>query len=98
MQPILVDAYERNPRARAKCIAQFGTSCSICGFSFEAAYGEVGKGFIHVHHLTSLADIGHEYMVDPVRDLRPVCATCHAILHRRKPAYGLEEVRRMLRT
>ena len=96
VQPILVDAYERNPRARAKCIAQFGTSCIICGFSFEAAYGEVGKGFIHVHHLTPLAEIGHEYTVDPVRDLRPVCANCHAILHRRKPAYSLDEVRSML--
>lgn len=96
VQSILIDAYERNPRARAKCIAEFGARCVVCNFSFEEAYGEVGKGFIQVHHLTPLSEIGEEYSVDPVRDLRPVCANCHALIHRRKPAYSPDEVHTML--
>jgi 5-methylcytosine-specific restriction protein A len=46
-----------------------------------------------VHHLKSLAEIGAEYELDPVRDLRPVCPNCHAMIHRKYPPYGLEEVR-----
>ncbi|MEI8372579.1 MAG: hypothetical protein WCJ35_07065 [Planctomycetota bacterium] len=38
-------------------------------------------------------DDGKEYKVDPVNDLRPVCANCHAILHRLKPAYSIDEVK-----
>jgi 5-methylcytosine-specific restriction protein A len=59
---------------------------------FEQCYGEVAKGFIHVHHLRPLSEIGEEYEVDPIADLRPVCPNCHAVLHLRVPAYSIEEV------
>ena len=54
----------------------------------------MGIGFIHVHHLKPLSDIGGEYQVDPVKDLRPVCANCHAMIHSKKPAYTLEEIKK----
>jgi hypothetical protein len=94
---VTVNAYERNPEARARCIARHGTACVICGFSFGAVYGPVAEGFIHVHHLRPLSEIGREYKVDPVEDLRPVCPNCHAVLHRREPPYSLDEVREFLR-
>lgn len=94
---ITVNAYERDPRARRLCIAHHGTSCAICGFSFGATYGEVAEGFIHVHHLRPLSEIGEEYEVDPVADLRPVCPNCHAVLHRRNAAYSIAEVQAFLR-
>jgi predicted HNH restriction endonuclease len=87
---ISVNAYERNPEARQKCIAHYGTSCVICSFSFAEVYGEVGNNFIHVHHLRELSDIGKEYEIDPIQDLRPVCPNCHAIIHKRKPAYSVK--------
>lgn len=93
---ISVNAYERNPVARRKCIEHFGTRCIICGFDFEEVYGDIGQGFIHVHHLKSIADIGETYEVDPINDMRPVCPNCHAMIHRRSPAYSLEEVRDFL--
>lgn len=93
---ISVNAYERNHEARRQCIAHYGPTCCICGFDFADAYGEVGKAVIHVHHLRQLSEIGGEYQMDPIRDLRPVCPNCHAIIHRRKPAYTLEEVEAFL--
>jgi 5-methylcytosine-specific restriction protein A len=93
---ISVNAYERSPEARQRCIEHYGTSCFICGFSFGAAYGEVGEGFIHAHHLKQLSEVGEEYEVDPIRDLRPICPNCHAIIHKRKPAYTIEEVKAFL--
>jgi 5-methylcytosine-specific restriction protein A len=93
---IVVNAYERNPEARQRCIAHYGTSCVICGFSFAVVYGAVGHGVIHVHHLRPLSEISEQYEVDSVRDLRPVCPNCHTIIHRRQPPYTIEEVKAML--
>ena len=44
----------------------------------------------------ALSEVGREYVVDPVTDLRPVCPNCHAVLHARKPAYSIEDVRELL--
>src|SRR5205823_3841256 len=52
---IMINAYERNPKARQKCIETYGSSCHICSFNFGAVYGENAEGFIHVHHLRPLS-------------------------------------------
>ncbi len=91
---ITVNSYERNPQARRMCISHWGATCAVCDFNFEKEYGEVGKGFIHVHHLTPIADIGKEYEVDPIKDLRPVCPNCHSMLHREKDTLTIEELKK----
>ena len=88
--------YERNPLARKKCIAYYGTHCSVCSFSFAAKYGDNAKDYTHVHHLTPMASIGQEYVIDPIKDLRPVCPNCHAVIHLRQPPYSIDEVKKML--
>jgi predicted HNH restriction endonuclease len=92
----LVNAYERNPLARQKCIEKYGAKCYVCGFSFGATYGQIVDGFIHVHHLRQLSKVGENYNVDPIADLRPVCPNCHAVIHHRDPAYSIEEVESFL--
>lgn len=93
---VQVSAFERNPVARQKCIAHYGTGCSVCGFNFSVKYGCSAEGYIHVHHLKPLASIGEEYVIDPIKDLRPVCANCHAVIHLRQPPYSIEEMKDML--
>ena len=93
---VTVNAYERNAQAHRRCIEAHGANCEVCGFSFGEAYGEVAEGYIHIHHLRPLSEIGGEYTIDPVEDLKPVCPNCHAVLHRRIPAYSIEEVRVLL--
>ena len=80
---IVVNAYERSSDARAKCIARYGFNCTICNFDFAKIYGEMGEGFIHVHHIVPLSEIGENYKVDPIKDLCPVCPNCHAMLHKK---------------
>jgi 5-methylcytosine-specific restriction protein A len=92
-----VNAYERDPQARRACIANHGLSCSICGFNFEATYGDIGIGYIVVHHLRPLSEISQEHELDPVWDLRPVCPNCHAMIHSKRPAYTIEEIKARLR-
>ena len=95
---VLVNVYERDPNARTACIAKWGANCSICSFNFGERYGDLGEGFIHVHHLKSLSEIGAQYELNPVTDLRPVCPNCHAMLHRRRPALSIDELAAIVRT
>ena len=90
---VLINRFERNPAARAKCIEHHGCCCSVCGFDFERIYGERGRGFIHVHHLKPLAEIGAEYQIDPIADLRPVCPNCHAMIHHGGDMLGVEDLK-----
>lgn len=80
---VLVNTYERNPVARAKCIEIYKARCAVCDMSFGETYGEFAEGFIHVHHIKQLSEIAEEYVFDAENDLRPVCPNCHAMLHRK---------------
>jgi 5-methylcytosine-specific restriction protein A len=91
-----VNKYERNSKARKACIQHYGLNCRVCGFNFETIFGEIGVGYIHVHHLTPLSKISKKYKLDPIKDLRPVCPNCHAMIHSKKPAYTINELRQVL--
>ncbi len=96
-QSITVNRYERNHEARKKCIEYYGKNCYVCGFDFENVFGEIGQGFIHVYHLIPLSKINQEYEVDPIKDLRPVCPNCHAMIHRKNPPFSIEEIKNLLK-
>ena len=94
-----VNRYERSRWARAECLRHYGLRCQVCGLDFEERYGELGKGFMHVHHVTPLHEIAGtpDYRLDPIKDLRPVCPNCHAMLHRPKGrALTVEELRDLI--
>lgn len=93
---VSITRYERNPHARNACLKHYGYACSICDFDFQKFYGEVGKNYIHVHHLNEISGQHGEYEINPVKDLRPVCPNCHAIIHRKRPAYTIEEIKNMI--
>ena len=84
--------YDRSTLARQACIEYYGYNCAVCGFNFKAAYGDLGATYIEVHHLRQVADVGEEYLINPVEGLRPVCANCHRMLHRRRPPLSIEEL------
>ncbi len=94
---VYVNRYERDRRARDVCITHHGTNCSVCNFDFGRVFGEIGDGFIHVHHRVPVSQIGEDYEVDPVEDMVPVCPNCHAMLHKRNPPYSVEELRELMR-
>lgn len=95
-EKISVNKYERNPEARAICIQRYGAVCFVCGLDFCKMYGDIGKGFIHVHHLRPLS-INGQYELNPISDLRPVCPNCHAMLHKKNPEpYTIEEMKDIL--
>jgi hypothetical protein len=94
---IAVNRYERDPKARNKSISYYGARCFVCAFDFSVTYGDFMDGYIHVHHLTPLSTIAATYQIDPINDLRPVCANCHAAIHYREPPYSIQELRDLMR-
>jgi len=65
-----------------------GTQCRVCGFSFADAYGEIGEGFVEVHHWPMLSAGGS----DTNRDVFVVCANCHRMLHRSREGMDWREL------
>ena len=90
-------SYERSSRNRAIAVRVHGTTCVACGFNFGAFYGaEHARSYIEIHHLDPLAQRGAR-VIDPLIDLRPLCANCHSMVHR-NPARVLpiEELRALI--
>ncbi len=98
VRTVTLTTYERSEFARQACIEYWGTQCCVCGFDFEETYGEIGRGYIHVHHLVPLSAIGDEHEVNPITDLRPVCPNCHHMLHKREPPLSPDELQAKLRS
>ncbi|QQK62077.1 hypothetical protein FJD32_000340 [Shewanella sp. LC6] len=97
VKTIELTVHERDPAARRACIAHFGSICQICDFDFERTYGELGRGFIHVHHRVDLALADDVREVNPITDLLPVCPNCHAMLHTETPAMSPEHLKALIK-
>lgn len=73
---------ERHPKLRKEALRLHGYTCMGCNFNFEEFYGELGKGFIEVHHIVPLSEAGIR-KTNPETDLIVLCANCHRIVHRK---------------
>ncbi|MFC8190835.1 HNH endonuclease [Cellulomonas sp. NPDC057328] len=92
---------ERDPKLRAAKIDVAkqlgrGLGCEICGFDFEATYGNRGAGYVECHHIVPLHVTGRRTV--RLDDLILICANCHRMVHRKSPWLRPEEVRQLLRT
>ena len=94
----LVTRYERDPNLREEAIRIHGCICKVCQFNFEETYGDYAKGYIHIHHIVPISEMGENPDVNPEHDLVPLCANCHAVVHRRKDrTLSISELKLMIR-
>lgn len=66
--------------------------CAACGFDFFAEYGEIGRGFIEVHHTVPVSEYSPGQKTR-LADLVLVCGNCHRMLHRRRPWLTIDELK-----
>ncbi|QFZ76131.1 HNH endonuclease [Streptomyces fagopyri] len=57
--------------------------CEVCSFDFSTAYGELGAGYIEVHHRLPLHISG--VTETRIADLALLCADCHLMCHKSFP-------------
>jgi|WetSurMetagenome_2_1015567.scaffolds.fasta_scaffold51948_3 hypothetical protein len=67
--------------------------CVVCGFEFGPIYGKHGIGFIEFHHLIPLSEGGR---ATSLKDIVPVCANCHRMLHRGKQIMRINDLKKLL--
>ena len=97
LKTVEVNRFERDKKIRDAYIKANGgiCKCAICGFDFEATYGDIGKGFIHMHHKKPLSEIREAHKTK-FEDLILVCPNCHSMLHRANPMLTPEKLKVLL--
>lgn len=64
---------------------------------FEKIYGELGEGYIEVHHKLPLYSLQQKMNVNPQTDLISVCSNCHKMLHRNhKRMLGIDQLKKII--
>ncbi len=91
---VISNQFERNLKAREKCLEYYGKKCQGC--NDEKRYGKILLSVIQVHHTYPISMIGKKYKIDPIKDLIPLCPNCHAIVHTQSPPLSLKELRKLL--
>ncbi|MFD0562762.1 HNH endonuclease [Kitasatospora saccharophila] len=81
-------ARERDRKLRQRKIdsvlGKGGTlACEVCGFDYEAVYGDRGAGYVECHHVVPLHVAGEG--TTKLADLALICANCHRMIHRKAP-------------
>jgi predicted HNH restriction endonuclease len=92
IKEMIVELHYRDPKLKKEAIKRRGgTSGAVCRFSFGDSYGDLGDGYIELHHLEPISLGERRSMVE---DVALVCANCHRMLHRHgAEPMGIEELR-----
>ncbi len=98
-----VKQHTRSRRLRDAAITVFRQQhdgqlfCTVCGFDFEAIYGELGRDFIEVHHTEIIREGEPVDLMMAVERVVPLCANCHRMIHRRSGVIiALQELREIV--
>ena len=95
VRTIQVNRYERDPKNRKEAIDRHGTRCFGCGKTMEEVYGEIAKGFIHIHHVKPISTVRGNR--PNLRDLVPLCPNCHAVVHLEDPPVSIPRLKKMIK-
>lgn len=96
LKDVVMRRRERDPAARAACLAKYGYSCYACGTNLRQRYAGLLVEVIHVHHEEPLSEAKAQRVFDPVATMKPLCPNCHCVEHSRNPPYSINELRRMI--
>ena len=94
-QYVWVNRYERDPRNRKAAIQAHGVRCFGCRMEMAEVYGEIAKGYIHIHHVKPLSTM--QGARPDIEDLVPLCPNCHAIVHLAKKPLSIKELKELIR-
>jgi hypothetical protein len=89
--------FARNAKLVLAAKRAHGYRCAVCGFDFALAYGDLGTDFIEAHHRNPLSERPEvewsSELTTSIEGIAVVCANCHRMIHRRRPAITVEDLR-----
>lgn len=82
--------FSRNQKLVQDAKDYYGYTCQACKFNFKEKYGHLGEGYIECHHTDPLSERSEsewsKELTTTVEQVLVLCANCHRMIHRRKPA------------
>ena len=70
-------------------------ACEACALDYAQRYGERGRGFIECHHTRPVSELA-DGEITRLEDLALVCASCHRMIHARRPWLTVEQLRALM--
>lgn len=101
-----VKVRERSGKLRDAAIAFYSQNgkirCAVCDFCFEEMYGELGQGFIEIHHEKPIFQYdekgSEQFIADAIKNVKPVCPNCHRMLHRNsKEPLSIKDLKKIMK-
>lgn len=92
-----ISVLKRDKAIVEKAKLKWGCVCQVCGFDFEAVYGDIGKGFIEAHHIEPLAERNGKGKDTSIDDFAMLCANCHRMIHRGESTMSVRRLQKIVR-
>ncbi len=96
---IRLHAYRERDRKFARMVRKHfkakgggSLSCSACGLRPETIYSDLGDRCIEAHHTIPIEELQPD-SITRVDEMAMVCASCHRVIHSRKPCLTIAEVK-----
>ena len=93
-----IHAYKERDRGFSKMAKKYYKNknggklfCIACGLKPETLYDDRGERCIEAHHKIPIEELQPD-SITRVDDMAMVCASCHRVIHSRKPCLTIEEV------
>ncbi|RKY07764.1 MAG: HNH endonuclease [Planctomycetota bacterium] len=86
--------YKRSVKLRNIAIQHYTVDgrikCCACNFDYYDFYGDLGSGFIEIHHVKPVVQYEDEdkqlFWRHALQNVTPACSNCHRMIHRRVQA------------
>lgn len=76
---------------KQKIKSVLGYKCMACGMELKDKYGELGKGYIELHHIVPYSDMHqNDERVLKISDFYVLCPNCHSMIHKLDDVADLE--------
>ena len=95
VQRLSVNRYERDSKNRRAAIRRHGVRCFGCRMEMAEVYGEIARGYIHIHHVKPISEMQGDR--PDINDLVPLCPNCHAIVHLENPPISINRLKELIR-
>ena len=94
VQRLPVNRYERDSKNRHAAIRHHGVRCFGCRMEMAEVYGEIARGYIHIHHVKPISEMQGD--CPDINDLVPLCPNCHAIVHLENPPISINRLKELI--